>query len=128
LPPVAAGQRLGVGGRLELAAAATASSIAVDLAPGRPAPATLRPVLTTADAFWRQERGATRVIGVVANPTGQASGPVALTALGLDAQGRIVGAGSATADPVPANGRSPVEVPIVVALAPVEVELYATSK
>jgi hypothetical protein len=68
------------------------------------------------------------VLGVVVNPSGQASGPVALTALALDAGGRIVGAGAATAEPVPPNGRSSVEVPVVASAALAEVELYATSE
>ncbi|HEY3081646.1 MAG TPA: protein kinase [Chloroflexota bacterium] len=127
VPAMAGNQRLGVAGVFEVPAGATASTISVHLTPGRRGPSTSRVPLRTEGVVWG-DVGTPRVLGVVVNPSGQASGPVALTALALDAGGRIVGAGAATAEPVPPNGRSSVEVPVVASAALAEVELYATSE
>jgi hypothetical protein len=130
VPTLGAGERRGVAGSLELPAGATVESLRVELRPGRPALAapSARPALRTEGVVWREEGGATRVIGTVVNPSGQGSGPVTVTALVLDRQGGIVGAGSARAAPLPPNGRATVEVPVVAGRAANEVELYATSE
>jgi hypothetical protein len=128
VPVIPPSQRLGVAGRFEVAPGASASSIAVHLSPGRPAASVSRVALVTERVFWRDDGGRPRVVGVVVNPSAQASGRVAVTALAFDAGKKIVGSGSATADPVPAQGRASVEVPVVSSPAVSEVELYATSE
>jgi hypothetical protein len=126
VPAVSAGERLGVAGAFEVAAGANASRITVDLTPGRRG-AAVRTPLRTEGVAWRNS-GGPRVVGVVVNPSEHPSGWLALSALALNADGRIVGAGATTAGPVPPNGRAAVEVPILAGTTLAEVELYATSE
>jgi hypothetical protein len=124
VPVVGAGERRGVAGTLELAADAVVSAVTVDLTPGRPATTAAPAQVAAEGATWRDDGGRPRVVGVVVNSSGQPSGRLLVTALVLDPRGTIVGSGSTSLGPVPANGRANVEVPVVAARSVNEVELY----
>ena len=66
-----------------------------------------------------------RVTGQVVNPYGRDVADVRVSAVAYDAAGDIIGGGYTFLDLAPANGRAPVEVPLVAEARPARVELHA---
>jgi hypothetical protein len=116
-------QRLGIADAFSVPPDTTVVRCALELGP---------PILDVAPTLPLEASGAVvpgdptpKVSGMVSN---SAPGPIASVqayAIAYDAQGNIVGGGSASVGDVPPNSRRAVQVPVATSAPLVEVELYA---
>jgi hypothetical protein len=120
------GQRLGIGGTLDLAPGLTVARIAVQLTPGRSEVAQSLPGFTAQQVTWQRSGSGFTATGTIVSPYYQDATQVQVSALAYDASGTIVGGGSTVVDVVPARGQKTVLVPFVTSSSPDRVELYAT--
>jgi hypothetical protein len=125
LPLLLPGQRLGVGGALQVDDEEAVAALEVTVQMGEFVAGATSSLITAENVVYTAGNFSDEVSGTLVNPFATEIAGVRVAAVAFDAADNIIGGGTTILAALPAQGRAAVTVPVTVGGEPARVELFA---